>query len=93
MSQAALAGDCVVSGVKKEVLSQTMGQAQGVSGLIVTGLQGGAVVLGVSKKGCLVVADAVCQVGREASRAACRANLSRNVVGAGDGGRQVQWVD
>ena len=38
---------------------------------IVTGSQGG-IVLGVQKKGCLVVADAVCQVGREAGRVSQR---------------------
>jgi hypothetical protein len=41
----------------------------------------------------LVVADAVCLVGGEARRMICRSNLSRNVVEASDGGRQVQWAD
>jgi hypothetical protein len=55
---------------------------------IVAGLQGGG-VLGVQKKGCLNVADTVCQVGK---KSVCRSNLSRNVVDAGVDGRQVQMV-
>jgi hypothetical protein len=69
-----------------------MGQAQGVSDMDRHGLQGGG-VLGVQKKGCLNVADAVCQVWKEVScRSVCRSNLSRNVVDAGVDGRQVQMA-